>query len=141
LFSLFQPCQGNNFCSYLFFEILETSLDIILQGLMDFVKIEDIDLEDDEIYVMESQKFHLLRKTLPRVVAEMVSSKKIVKKGTDVQVASELFAKLIERYQHFYQSGVSGILFGHFGDAHLHFNFFPKDVAEQLVVDHLLENF
>ena len=131
----------NSGWDYLFFEILETSLDVVLQGLMDFIKVEDIDLKEDEIYVMDSQKFHLLRKTLPRVVAEMVSSRKIVKKGTDVQVASELFAKLIERYQHFYQSGVSGILFGHFGDAHLHFNFFPKNVAEQLIVDNLLENF
>lgn len=46
--------------------------------------------------------------------------------GTDVQVKIEDFSKLFDIYRDFSKTSVIYNLFGHFGDAHLHFNFMPK---------------
>ena len=45
--------------------------------------------------------------------------------GTDVQVSANDFKKLLELYREFTNLGMNYLLFGHFGDAHLHFNFMP----------------
>ncbi|MCR9204806.1 MAG: hypothetical protein NXH75_09525, partial [Halobacteriovoraceae bacterium] len=47
------------------------------------------------------------------------------KKGTDVQVKAESFQGLMEYYREMSKVGVGYNLFGHFGDAHLHFNYMP----------------
>ena len=49
----------------------------------------------------------------------------VTKKGTDVQVGAEYFVDLLKYYRVLASKGVSYNLFGHFGDAHLHFNFMP----------------
>jgi glycolate oxidase len=49
----------------------------------------------------------------------------VTKKGTDVQVSSEHFRDLLDFYRGYTKLGVDYNLFGHFGDAHLHFNFMP----------------
>jgi glycolate oxidase len=49
----------------------------------------------------------------------------VTKKGTDVQVAPNDFQKLLDFYRSYTKLGIDYNLFGHFGDAHLHFNFMP----------------
>jgi FAD/FMN-containing dehydrogenase len=49
----------------------------------------------------------------------------VTKKGTDVQVAPQNFIDLLSFYRNLSKLGIQYNLFGHFGDAHLHFNFMP----------------
>jgi FAD/FMN-containing dehydrogenase len=126
---------------YLFFEILDSSLDTVLESLSACLGKMAADLSDDDIFVMDAKRFHALRKGLPRAVAELVQKYNVTKKGTDVQVSPELYGRLIQRYREFHQVGIEGILFGHFGDSHLHYNFFPKNEAELKQCDLLLEEF
>ena len=83
-------------------------------------------LEEDKIFELSANKFHQLRASIPRAVFEENSKMGVVKMGTDVQVKIEDFDKLLKIYQSFTKTGVNYNLFGHFGDAHLHFNFMPK---------------
>ncbi|MDH4468254.1 MAG: FAD-linked oxidase C-terminal domain-containing protein [Bacteriovoracaceae bacterium] len=118
----------NNNQDYLFFEVLENSVEELFESLS--TNAIDFEIDVDQIFNMESAKFQLLRKSIPRAVAEHVDRLKIIKQGTDVQVSPDLFGKLLEQYKIFKNKNIESILFGHFGDAHLHYNFFPKNSWE-----------
>jgi glycolate oxidase len=49
----------------------------------------------------------------------------VTKKGTDIQVAQKDIKALLDKYRELSKLKVDYNLFGHFGDAHLHFNFMP----------------
>ena len=68
--------------------------------------------------------------TIPRLTFEQNARMGVTKKGTDVQVSPERFKELLAFYRKFSQLGIPYNLFGHFGDAHLHFNFMPKPEEE-----------
>lgn len=80
----------------------------------------------DEIYEINESKFHHIRASVPRAIFEQNSLMGVVKIGTDVQVSGDRFEDLIAFYRNASQLGVRYCLFGHFGDAHLHFNFMPS---------------
>lgn len=82
-------------------------------------------LDENLIFELGSSKFHNIRASIPRAVFETNSKMGVVKMGTDVQVEVSKFKNLMEIYQEFTKVGVRYNLFGHFGDAHLHFNFMP----------------
>lgn len=82
--------------------------------------------EMNHIFSFDENKFNRLRKAVPRFVNEFNSRKGVVKKGTDVQVSDNDFGKLFDSYRQFSKLGIPYNLFGHFGDAHLHFNFLPE---------------
>lgn len=79
----------------------------------------------DEIFEIAENKFHHVRAGVPRAIFEENSKMGVVKIGTDVQVSGDNFPKLIEFYREAANIGVRYCLFGHFGDAHLHFNYMP----------------
>ena len=85
-------------------------------------------LNEEEVFELSETKFHQLRASIPRAVYEENSKMGVTKLGTDVQVKVQDFKALMEIYTEFTKSEpkVSYNLFGHFGDAHLHFNFLPK---------------
>ena len=83
-------------------------------------------LNEELVFELSSKNFHQLRASIPRAVYEENSIKGITKKGTDVQVTSENFRVLLEKYKSFTKAGIKYNLFGHFGDSHLHFNFMPN---------------
>lgn len=74
---------------------------------------------------MEASKCRDLRVSVPRAIFEANTRMGVTKKGTDVQVRGEDFKKLLDYYRVLSEKGVAYNLFGHFGDAHLHFNFMP----------------
>lgn len=80
----------------------------------------------DEVYEIAENKFHRVRAGVPRAIFEENSKMGVVKVGTDVQVSPERFADLLHFYREATKIGVRYCLFGHFGDAHLHFNFMPN---------------
>lgn len=102
----------------------------------DFEKVYEeliLDLEhisQDNVFELTESKFHAIRASIPRAVFEENSRMNVVKMGTDVQVDLAHFERLMEIYKEFSKLGLRYNLFGHFGDAHLHFNFMPK--PEQL---------
>lgn len=79
----------------------------------------------EEVYEIAENKFHTVRAGVPRAIFEENSKMGVVKVGTDVQVTGEKFPELLNFYRETAKVGVRYCLFGHFGDAHLHFNFMP----------------
>jgi len=80
----------------------------------------------DEVYEIAENKFHSIRAGVPRAIFEENSKMGVVKVGTDVQVSPENFPELLSFYREASKIGVRYCLFGHFGDAHLHYNYMPK---------------
>jgi len=86
----------------------------------------------DEVYEIAESKFHNVRAGVPRAIFEVNSQMGVVKIGTDVQVSGDKFVDLINFYREAAKIGVRYCLFGHFGDAHLHFNYMPtKEDSEK----------
>lgn len=79
----------------------------------------------DEVFEIAEAKFHKVRAGVPRAIFETNSMMGVVKIGTDVQVTTEKFPDLLNFYREASKIGVRYCLFGHFGDAHLHYNYMP----------------
>lgn len=79
----------------------------------------------DNVFEIAESKFHNVRAGVPRAIFEVNSQMGVVKVGTDVQVGPEKFEDLLKFYREAAKLGVRYCLFGHFGDAHLHFNYMP----------------
>lgn len=120
-----RPNQGMD---AIFFEVRASKFDHFYENFILKLNV----LNEDLIFELGSSKFHHLRASIPRAVFEKNSMMGVVKMGTDVQVETHNFEKLMNIYQGFTKVGVKYNLFGHFGDAHLHFNFMPT--PEQTVI-------
>lgn len=83
-------------------------------------------VQEDHIFEISAAKFHAVRAGVPRAVFEENSRMGVKKMGTDCQVGSAHFAHLMDFYRKAAQLGVRYNLFGHFGDAHLHYNYMPR---------------
>jgi len=79
----------------------------------------------DDVFEIAENKFHHVRASVPRAIFEENSKMGVVKIGTDCQVTGEKFPELLKFYREAAKVGVRYCLFGHFGDAHLHFNYMP----------------
>lgn len=80
----------------------------------------------DDVFEIAENKFHHIRAAVPRAIFEENSKMGVVKIGTDCQVSGEKFPELLKFYRDAAKIGVRYCLFGHFGDAHLHFNYMPS---------------
>lgn len=106
----------------IFFEIISEFFDEFYENfIMDLTSVDE-----NNIFELSATKFHNIRASIPRAVFEENSKMGVTKMGTDVQVSIKDFPKLLDIYKSFSNLGVRFNLFGHFGDAHLHFNFMPK---------------
>jgi glycolate oxidase len=89
----------------------------------------------DNVFEIAENKFHHIRAGVPRAIFEENSKMGVVKVGTDVQVGAEHFPDLLNFYRRASKIGVRYCLFGHFGDAHLHYNYMPKKEETQKCLD------
>jgi FAD/FMN-containing dehydrogenase len=80
----------------------------------------------EKVFEIAENKFHQVRAGVPRAIFERNSMMGVVKIGTDVQVGKGSFPSLLDFYRGAAGLGVPYCLFGHFGDAHLHFNYMPQ---------------
>ena len=103
-------------------------------------------VDHEHVFEIAENKFHHIRAGVPRAIFEENSKMGVVKIGTDCQVSGEKFSDLLKFYREAAKIGVRYCLFGHFGDAHLHFNYMPtqeestKCLEEiQKLYDHVLE--
>jgi FAD/FMN-containing dehydrogenase len=104
-----------------FLEIAKNDFENIYENLLTKLTM----INDENIFEMNSSKCRDLRVSVPRAIFEVNSRMGVTKKGTDVQVGTEHFRELLTYYRKLASLGVEYNLFGHFGDAHLHFNFMP----------------
>ncbi|MCB9092991.1 MAG: FAD-binding oxidoreductase [Halobacteriovoraceae bacterium] len=120
-----------------FIEVSSKHLDNIYSSFL--AELEKIPQEN--IYEISRKKYMELRANVPRRIFEQNSKLGVIKKGTDVQAPGFEFKQLIEYYRKASRLGISYNLFGHFGDAHLHFNFMPTNPEEVQTCDQFLEQF
>ncbi|MGK0367946.1 MAG: FAD/FMN-containing dehydrogenase, partial [Thermoproteota archaeon] len=114
----------------IFLEVKTSGFEKIFEELL--TKLEGID--EESIFEISEENFHNIRAKVPRAIFESNSKSGVLKMGTDVQVLGKDFQKLMDHYRAASQVGVEYNLFGHFGDAHLHFNFMPKpDEIDQCI--------
>lgn len=115
-----QPNQGMD---AIFFEIKTDAFENFYENFI--ATLTNID--ENNIFELSEQKFHNIRASIPRHVFEVNSRMGVTKMGTDVQVKIEDFATLLAIYRKFTDlKEIRYNLFGHFGDAHLHFNYMPR---------------
>lgn len=116
--SVTQDHQGD----IIFLEVLESAIDDVYENLFSKFKL----ISEEQIFSITGSKFHQLRATIPRMINEFNAQNKVTKKATDVQVAISDFPQIMKLYLAWSKLNIAYTLFGHFGDAHLHFNFLPK---------------
>ena len=111
---------GNN-QDVIFLEIKKDNFESIYENLLSALTL----VNEEHIFEMNASKCRDLRVSVPRAIFEVNSRMGVTKKGTDVQVGEDKFRELLLFYRELADKGVAYNLFGHFGDAHLHFNFMP----------------
>lgn len=107
----------------IFLEVKSSAFDKIYSGV--FSRFNSI--SHNNIFKISENKFHHIRTAVPLAIYEENSKKDVVKVGTDVQVTADKFTELLNFYRESSKIGVPYCLFGHFGDAHLHFNYMPSE--------------
>jgi FAD/FMN-containing dehydrogenase len=105
----------------IFLEIREVHFEKVYNEYLSKLEL----VSEESIFEITKQRYHNLRMSVPRATFERNSKMGVVKKGTDVQVGVKDFGKLLDYYQKMSKFGIEYNLFGHFGDAHLHFNYMP----------------
>jgi glycolate oxidase len=78
----------------------------------------------DDSFEVSPEQYRKNRQKRPARLAEFLRQNNIVKMGTDSQVKPTLLKDLFEYYKKWVD--IPHTLFGHLGDAHLHFNFLPR---------------
>lgn len=104
----------------LFMEVASRTIEDIYGDLLNIQNFHP-----ENAVIVEHQKAQQIRLQIPRHINERNSRLGIVKKGTDAQVRRDKISLLLNAYRELSELGVDYLLFGHFGDAHLHFNFLP----------------
>lgn len=105
----------------IFLELKTRDFDALFEELQ--AKLPELDFE--QVFAMDESKCRALRVAVPRAIFEANTRAGVTKKGTDVQVPPAQFGSLLELYAKWAHEDIEFNLFGHFGDAHLHFNFMP----------------
>ena len=127
------PGNGNQ--DLIFVEFESDRSEYIFENFISQLSLVDL----ESIFEIGASKCHELRMKVPRLTFERNSQMGVIKKGTDIQMPPDKFENLLDAYRKMAKIGIGYNLFGHFGDAHLHFNFMPtKD--EVTACDESLEN-
>jgi FAD/FMN-containing dehydrogenase len=119
----------------IYLECAEDKIEDVFEKLM---KAEFL-LNEDDIFMVSHSKIKELRMAVPRAVSDLNARRGLNKLGTDVQVAPIKMKELLTIYQGWSKLGLDFILFGHFGDAHLHFNFLTSAKDRDRVLSMLKE--
>lgn len=123
----------------IFFEIEESFLENTMDSLLKDLPF----IKEEYIGQIPMSELIALRLEVPRKISDFISHHKLSKMGTDIQINSFDFEKLFILYQdmakNLLEKKQSYLLFGHFGDCHLHFNILP-DQKHALFCQELLEN-
>lgn len=113
----FSPIEKNidRGFDYLALEIKKDFFDEIVEKLTN-------EFSAEAFFVMEISEYMRLRLAIPRSINEHNQRFSMRKLGTDIQVPGEHLKDLLDLFIKLTKEGLPFCLFGHFGDAHLHFN-------------------
>lgn len=111
---------------YIAFELPQENLDFVYKNIID--RLSNVSVDDS--FEVTPQKYRDYRQKNPALLAEYLKKAGILKMGTDVQVKSTELGELFKYYQGW--TDIEYTLFGHLGDAHLHFNFLPQADQREL---------
>lgn len=115
-------------CDLIFLEVVNEKFEEVYEKLLTSFKT----ISEEEIFEVPAPTVREFRMNIPRYIFEENQKMGVVKKGTDVQVKGTQFHELLDFYRGWTDIGIGYNLFGHFGDAHLHFNFMPtQDQVDQ----------
>lgn len=103
----------------LLLEVVESSIEEIFE----YISTQVPTLNPESVVQISSEEANSIRVQVPRKINEYLSKNHMKKQGTDTQVSINQLSYLFERYKEMANKGFRTILFGHIGDAHLHFNF------------------
>ena len=117
----------------LFFEIRADQFEKVYEQIFTNLELTSV----DDFFEISEERFHQIRAAVPRAIFEANAKMGVVKHGTDVQVSGDYFKDLMDYYRTGKQLGIKYNLFGHFGDAHLHYNLMPKPDETQKCKDYL----
>ncbi|PKN10487.1 MAG: hypothetical protein CVU72_01060 [Deltaproteobacteria bacterium HGW-Deltaproteobacteria-7] len=106
----------------IFLEVKSSAFDNIYRRVLCRLSLTS----QDDVFKIPENKFHHVRAAAPQAIFEENSKMGVVKVGTDAQVTADKFSDLLNCYREYSRTGVRYCLFGHFGDAHLHFNYMPS---------------
>ncbi len=112
----------------IFLEVRASDFENVYEELLSKLKLTS----EESIFEVPAPRVREFRMNIPRYIFEENQKMGVIKKGTDVQVRGVQFAELLDYYRGWVDSGLKYNMFGHFGDAHLHFNFMPT--KDQVVV-------
>jgi len=115
----------------IFLEIKSEDFENVYEHLLCNLTLTSI----DKVFEINENKFHHIRAGVPRAIFERNSQMGVVKVGTDVQVSGDQFENLLNFYREASRIGINYCLFGHFGDAHLHYNFMPTKTETEKCLD------
>ncbi len=142
----------NHSAAALFFEqdvIKMKDRGLVLENWYKFLREENIMLDDSWFAQgpKDVRMFHDFRHDVPAIINEENSRVGRVKLGTDMAVPDKYFMSMMRFYKETMEaSDFDYVMFGHFGDNHLHINFLPeesqRDAAQKLcdqMVSQILE--
>jgi glycolate oxidase len=99
------------------------ALEIKSEDMTEIVDKLILNFSAESFISIEVSECQRLRLAIPRYVNEHNSRNKLRKLGTDIQVSPAQLEKLLQVFGQLTKENLPFCLFGHFGDAHLHFNF------------------
>jgi glycolate oxidase len=121
---------------YLALEIKSENLDEIVDKII-------LEFSAESFISMEVSEFHRLRLAIPRHINEHNSRNRLRKLGTDIQVSGDHLKELLQLFIKLTKENLPFCLFGHFGDAHLHFNFLSNNTdypRAQAIMDNVYKD-
>ncbi|MHC1738268.1 MAG: FAD-binding oxidoreductase [Ignavibacteriaceae bacterium] len=117
-------------------ELSAEAEDTVLSGW--YSLFMEFNLDIDKIWVatnyMEEKKIASFRHLLPLKVNEYIARNNFRKIGTDVAVERQHFKKFYFEIKDLtIKSNLNFVIYGHFGDSHIHLNMLPRNENEFLV--------
>ena len=114
--------------SALYIEQEKKGLDLWLKLLDEYSLVDTWIGENERDY----KKLIDFRHKLPEIINEYFREIKQTKVSIDIAVPEDYFTKLFDFYHEIAKTtSVEYVVFGHIGENHLHFNFFPKNDEEK----------
>ncbi|MGD8780520.1 MAG: FAD-binding oxidoreductase [Ignavibacteria bacterium] len=114
-------------------EINTGNEETILDGWLQLIELNNGDIESAWIAANEKDRneFKDFRHAISGKVNEYVIKHEITKTGTDTAVPHEQFLTFYRSAKYLPEkAGIDYIVYGHFGDSHIHLNMLPKDEEE-----------
>ncbi len=124
------PAIPENTCAVWFEQELTKSEDAVTEAWIKLIQKHHADAQPSWLAIgkREQEKFKDFRHAISWKVNDYVASRKLRKVGTDIAVPDAIFRSfyswLVDLVQ---RNSVDYVVYGHFGDSHIHLNMLPRD--------------